>query len=274
MMDNSTEHNGSVGVDGFFERKRELERRRRETLHTRLSELDSAVAPYRKRIPSRKWDKELILSDALQVISSLQDQLKEVTATLEEMRVEADELRGEKLELRNDKAYLREEVEAVRAENRKLRADNIALWQAIRNQSPDQGLASLAKSEPAKAEPFSKRVSKISERTEDAAIVEYDECSKENACDEDSDVEHSRDSDLEVSPCQDLFEEAGLKPDSGCVLSRHGTPVHRDHLILKDVDGNLPDESIFGDMYDDTFGADMHSNTGTFLSELAMRLVE
>lgn len=131
------------------ERKRELERNRRNLINVRFSELDcelrrsappldptsaslteAAAASKVKRI-----DKEAVLKEATQRIAL---QRKEVAAAMERaasMMAEIDNLRAEKVELRGDKAYLRSELDTVRRDVQRLRSDNLNLWQAVHKSS-------------------------------------------------------------------------------------------------------------------------------------------
>lgn len=119
---------------GAAERKRELERNRRNLVNVRFAELEAQLA----RLPSaparvyRRIDKEVVLKDAAQALASQQRELELATARVASMRAEIDTLRSEKLELRHDKAYLHKEVASARSENSALAADNLKLWQALR----------------------------------------------------------------------------------------------------------------------------------------------
>jgi len=116
------------------ERKRELERKRRELISERLLELEAAVGlrPSDADRAGKRIDKEAVLKAALGLVRGHKDSLAGMTATADRALREAAELRAEKAELRADKAYLRRELDTVREEARRLRADNIALWKTCR----------------------------------------------------------------------------------------------------------------------------------------------
>lgn len=132
---------------GQAERKRELERNRRNLVNVRFSELEAELrlsAPRRgeprksSQDPSSKGkriDKEAVLKEAAQRISIQRNELDAKSELIANKDAEIDNLRVEKVELRGDKAYLRKELETVRADISRLRADNIHLWQAV-NKKP------------------------------------------------------------------------------------------------------------------------------------------
>eukprot|EP00184_Porphyridium_aerugineum_P008358 CAMPEP_0184691328 /NCGR_PEP_ID=MMETSP0313-20130426/219_1 /TAXON_ID=2792 /ORGANISM="Porphyridium aerugineum, Strain SAG 1380-2" /LENGTH=268 /DNA_ID=CAMNT_0027149021 /DNA_START=181 /DNA_END=987 /DNA_ORIENTATION=- len=126
---------GKSAVD----KKRELDKSRREILHNRLVELHQVVEPYREgQARPKKWDKEMVLGDAIQVITTFADNIHNLEALLATAQAENVQMAEEKNELRNDKQYLKAEIEKLRAEVRELRIDNVALWRFIK----DHGLAS------------------------------------------------------------------------------------------------------------------------------------
>ncbi|OSX78757.1 hypothetical protein BU14_0099s0022 [Porphyra umbilicalis] len=125
------------------ERKRELERKRRELISERLLELEAAVGlrPSDADRAGKRIDKEAVLKAALGLVRGHKDSLAGMTATADRAIREAGELRAEKAELRADKAYLRRELDTVREEARRLRADNIALWKTCRARRGATGAA-------------------------------------------------------------------------------------------------------------------------------------
>lgn len=116
------------------ERKRELERKRRELISERLLELEAAVGlrPSDADRAGKRIDKEAVLKAALTMVRGHGEKLASMTVTAQRALQEAADLRNEKAELRADKAYLRRELDAVREEARRLRADNITLWKTCR----------------------------------------------------------------------------------------------------------------------------------------------
>eukprot|EP00184_Porphyridium_aerugineum_P008837 CAMPEP_0184692618 /NCGR_PEP_ID=MMETSP0313-20130426/1021_1 /TAXON_ID=2792 /ORGANISM="Porphyridium aerugineum, Strain SAG 1380-2" /LENGTH=274 /DNA_ID=CAMNT_0027150459 /DNA_START=131 /DNA_END=955 /DNA_ORIENTATION=+ len=122
---------GKTAVD----KKRELDKSRREVIHTRMRELYEVVEPFRDRqVRTKKWDKELVLADAIQVITSFSEKIQTLETQLNDTLAENAQLKDEKNELRNDKQYLKSEIDKLREETRGLRSDNIALWQFMKEQ--------------------------------------------------------------------------------------------------------------------------------------------
>ncbi|KAI0565111.1 hypothetical protein FGB62_22g456 [Gracilaria domingensis] len=133
------------------ERKRELERNRRNLVNIRFVELEKELVRSGPRAadPSdrgsasssefvakgKRIDKEAVLKEAAQRIAALRKEVESQASRIVSMTDEISHLRAEKLELRADKTYLRNELETARNETKRLRADNIGLWQALRKQS-------------------------------------------------------------------------------------------------------------------------------------------
>lgn len=136
---------------GQAERKRELERNRRNLINVRFSELDAqlrrtapcrdvnsqqdtAASPLPKpsSLKGRRIDKEAVLKEAIHRLARKEQEIREATNRIQAMSMEIDNLRAEKVELREDKSYLRGELEASRSELKRLRADNVCLWQTCR----------------------------------------------------------------------------------------------------------------------------------------------
>lgn len=133
------------------ERKRELERNRRNLVSTRFIQLEKELrfsaprvhsspclngAPHTETlsVPSKgkRIDKEAVLKEATNRLAVQRRDLEAASARMASMSMEIDNLRAEKVELRSDKTYLRDELETVRKEVQRLREDNINLWQAFR----------------------------------------------------------------------------------------------------------------------------------------------
>lgn len=135
------------------ERKRELERNRRNLVNIRFVELEAELHRSAPRTDSagrlhdfadqevtcpnkgKRIDKEAVLKDAANRIAVQRKDLENAAARMKDMSTEIDNLRSEKVELRSDKNYLRSELETVRKEVQRLREDNINLWQAFRKAS-------------------------------------------------------------------------------------------------------------------------------------------
>lgn len=122
-------------------KKRNLERRRRELMHTRFGELEMVLASMNTdvleggaegNLRNKRCDKEKILLEACECIRKQVKLVDDMEVQVQTTRKEMETLRAEKLELRSDKTYLRNEIQQLRTENGNLRADNIALWQAYR----------------------------------------------------------------------------------------------------------------------------------------------
>ena len=130
--DGEGEVKGTLEV-GAAERKRELERNRRNLVNTRFAELEAQLArlPGAPKRVYRRIDKEVVLKDATQALASQQRDLELSNNRLTTMTAEITTLRSEKLELRQDKSYLHKELANARAENRTIAADNMLLWQAL-----------------------------------------------------------------------------------------------------------------------------------------------
>lgn len=127
--DPSTAQNGLCAA----ERKRELERNRRNLVNTRFVELEAQLAklPGAPKRVYRRIDKEVVLKDATQALASLQRDLDLANSRLQVMTSEVNTLRSEKLELRRDKAYLHNELGTSRSQGKSLSSDNMKLWQAL-----------------------------------------------------------------------------------------------------------------------------------------------
>lgn len=138
---------------GQAERKRELERNRRNLVNVRFAELEAELhrtaarpdASGRLIIPAdpdppaptkgKRIDKEAVLKDAAHRLAMQRKDLAVMSDRMGGMSKEIDNLRAEKVELRSDKAYLRSELDTVRDEVRRLRTDNINLWEALKKAS-------------------------------------------------------------------------------------------------------------------------------------------
>ncbi|KAJ8903075.1 hypothetical protein NDN08_006390 [Rhodosorus marinus] len=123
-------------MDSAKGKKRTLERKRRELMHTRFDELQALLfsssagsEEVGNRALGRRSDKEKILVRASEKIQRQARLLEEIEGMIALTRKELDTLKNEKLELRNDKTYLRNEIHQLREENRGFRADNLWLWQ-------------------------------------------------------------------------------------------------------------------------------------------------
>lgn len=127
------------------ERKRELERNRRNLINVRFSELDielrrsapilDATSAPLTEVPAAKVkriDKEAVLKEATQRLSLQRKELERAMERAKATMVEMENLRAEKVELRNDKSYLRSELSTVRGDIQRLRTDNLNLWQAVK----------------------------------------------------------------------------------------------------------------------------------------------
>lgn len=120
---------------GQAERKRNLERNRRNLINARFAELDQELQacsdngisnPNSKRI-----DKEAVLKDACLKLSSQRKELETMRQRVGAMTTEIDNLRLEKVELRSDKQYLKSELDIARKDLPTLRRDNLQLWQSL-----------------------------------------------------------------------------------------------------------------------------------------------
>lgn len=118
---------------GPAERKRELERNRRNLVNNRFAELENQLArlPGAPKRVYRRIDKEVVLKDATQALAAQQRDLELANSRLTTMTSEVGTLRSEKLELRRDKTFLHKELDASRNENMSLAADNKMLWEAL-----------------------------------------------------------------------------------------------------------------------------------------------
>lgn len=136
------------------ERKRELERNRRNLVNIRFAELEAELRRSLPRVNSvgnaprpdpapakvKRIDKEAVLKEAAQRIAVQQKELSSLFDRISNMTTEIDNLRAEKAELRSDKAYLRSELDTSRGDVQRLRADNIKLWQVVKKQSSIKNL--------------------------------------------------------------------------------------------------------------------------------------
>mmetsp|Transcript_21752 Transcript_21752/g.31550 ORF Transcript_21752/g.31550 Transcript_21752/m.31550 type:complete len:195 (-) Transcript_21752:1203-1787(-) len=118
------------------ERKREREKRRRECINLKFSELRLMLT----RSANGRLDKEGILVEALDSLKTLNKSIVELNVQNQNLKSEMEELRQEKVELRTDKNYLRAELDAAREEIKTLKADHLRLWQALRPQVPRSGI--------------------------------------------------------------------------------------------------------------------------------------
>ncbi|KAJ8906814.1 hypothetical protein NDN08_003300 [Rhodosorus marinus] len=112
------------------ERKREREKRRRECINLKFSEL-CLMLP---RSANGRLDKEGILVEALDSLKTLNKSIMELNLQNQNLKSEMEELRQEKVELRTDKNYLRAELDAAREEIKTLKADHLRLWHTLRQQ--------------------------------------------------------------------------------------------------------------------------------------------
>ncbi|CDF40818.1 unnamed protein product [Chondrus crispus] len=134
------------------ERKRELERNRRNLVNVRFAELEAKlhlmtprpdasgrlVLPADPPVPpprGKRIDKEAVLKEAAHRLAAQSKDLASLGDRVSAINKEIDNLRAEKVELRADKAYLRTELDTVREEVKRLRTDNIMLWQALKKAS-------------------------------------------------------------------------------------------------------------------------------------------
>lgn len=133
---------------GQAERKRELERNRRNLINVRFAELDVELRHHapttddftlsyqqQQATKTKRIDKEAVLKEATQRLGLHRKDLSAQQERIKAMTLEIENLRIEKVELRNDKAYLRSELDNVRGDVQRLRSDNINLWQAVRKAS-------------------------------------------------------------------------------------------------------------------------------------------
>mmetsp|Transcript_8646 Transcript_8646/g.25986 ORF Transcript_8646/g.25986 Transcript_8646/m.25986 type:complete len:339 (+) Transcript_8646:81-1097(+) len=110
------------------ERKREREKRRRELMNTRFSEL-ALMLP---RINNGKSDKESILAEAVENTRRQNNYVLELNMQNQALKTEIEELRTEKNELRADKVYLRAELAAAREDIKNLKSDHMMLWELFK----------------------------------------------------------------------------------------------------------------------------------------------
>lgn len=138
---------------GQAERKRELERNRRNLVNVRFIELEAELRRTAPRADpagrltltpdpdppaptkGKRIDKEAVLKDAAHRLAVQRKDLVVASERMMAMSTEIDNLRAEKVELRSDKSYLRSELDTVRGEVQRLRSDNIHLWQALKKAS-------------------------------------------------------------------------------------------------------------------------------------------
>mmetsp|Transcript_5621 Transcript_5621/g.16732 ORF Transcript_5621/g.16732 Transcript_5621/m.16732 type:complete len:282 (+) Transcript_5621:67-912(+) len=114
-------------------RKREREKRRRELMNSRFSEL-ALILP---RTTNGKTDKETILAEAVENARRQNNSILELNMQNQALKSEIEELRAEKSEIRADKQYVRNELESAREEMRNLRSDHAALWQMFKQRFTD-----------------------------------------------------------------------------------------------------------------------------------------
>lgn len=127
-------------------RKKEREKRRRETMNSRFSELALMIP----RTTNGKADKETILAEAIENAKRQSNSILELNLEKQALKREVEDLRAEKAELRTDKNYLRAELEAAREEVKSVRDDLLTLWQIYKQQvsSSLQNLLPLASTIP------------------------------------------------------------------------------------------------------------------------------
>eukprot|EP00188_Purpureofilum_apyrenoidigerum_P005253 Plantae.Rhodophyta-Purpureofilum_apyrenoidigerum.ctg6677.p1 GENE.Plantae.Rhodophyta-Purpureofilum_apyrenoidigerum.ctg6677~~Plantae.Rhodophyta-Purpureofilum_apyrenoidigerum.ctg6677.p1 ORF type:complete len:279 (+),score=63.70 Plantae.Rhodophyta-Purpureofilum_apyrenoidigerum.ctg6677:176-1012(+) len=113
------------------ERKREREKRRRELMNSKFSEL-ALVLP---RTTNGKADKETILAEAIENAQRQNNFILELNMQNQALKTEIEELRTEKSELRADKQYLRNELDVAREEMKNLRSERTALLQVFKQKS-------------------------------------------------------------------------------------------------------------------------------------------
>lgn len=119
------------GRPGQAERKRELERNRRNLINTRFAELnkqlqrterhdsdyDNDDSPKAKR---PRMDKEALLKEATMRLVVQSKELSSVSARLKDLLAQIDAMRVEMADLRKDKSFLRIELDSARLNNSNL----------------------------------------------------------------------------------------------------------------------------------------------------------
>lgn len=126
---------GAGGGGGHAERKRELERNRRNLINMRFAELgcelqrsekdDSHDASTdRARVKRPRMDKEALLKEATMRLLVQHNELTAANARLKDLLAQIDAMRVEMRDLRKDKSLLRIELE-------RLRTSNTNLWKVI-----------------------------------------------------------------------------------------------------------------------------------------------
>lgn len=141
------------GGESASERKREMERRRRDLVSQRFNELEEQLqrgnlgaewsygllssgsvnnVEGKGKTAAKRIDKESVLKEARRKLQRQEREILELRARLKDTTAEIDVLRQEKLEMRKDKEHYRFEVVYLREEVTRLRADNFALWQVAK----------------------------------------------------------------------------------------------------------------------------------------------
>lgn len=144
--DSSDEHGGGESEShtpenrpGQAERKRQLERNRRNLINARFIELSAELqrsasaseSPESREAPRMKrprMDKEAVLKEATMRLIVQHKELSSASARLKDLGAQIDAMRAEMSDLRKDKVYLRSEVH-------RLRGSNAGLWKALHRTS-------------------------------------------------------------------------------------------------------------------------------------------
>lgn len=143
VCDSSDEHGGvsdfltqtNGGRAGHAERKRELERNRRNLINARFVELGTELRRSEKddandesqdnpRVKRPRMDKEALLKEASMRLMVQHKELTSANARLKDLLAQIDAMRTEMDDLRKDKCALRNEVQ-------RLRSSNTNLWKFI-----------------------------------------------------------------------------------------------------------------------------------------------
>ena len=146
----------SKHAESASERKREMERRRRDLVSTRFYELAEELKRVSQRDPwggstfgsgsaqsnergttgnghVKRIDKEAVLKEARVTVRRQNQEMRDLNGRVQDMAAEIEILRQEKLELRKDKDYYRADIAQLREDVARLRADNFALWNFMRS---------------------------------------------------------------------------------------------------------------------------------------------
>lgn len=128
------------------ERKRQLERNRRNLINTRFAELSAELQRSENasgngnlldghRVKRPRLDKEALLKEATTRLIVQDKELSSVTARLRDLLAQIDAMRVEMDDLRKDKSYLRSEVN-------RLRISNTNLWKVV-HRAPSPALSTV-----------------------------------------------------------------------------------------------------------------------------------